>query len=187
LSLGHLPDLCDAGLDPDLWRWTVSLVGNAEDMRTYVEAALAEAQQGKAVPFAIIARRTGRAVGSTRYGNLAPEHRRLEIGWTWVRQSWQRTPVNTESKYLLLQHAFEAMACVRVEFKTNALNVRSREALRRIGAVEEGTMRRHMITASGGVRDTVYYSILDAEWPEVKRRLESRLAQPFSRPPSATT
>jgi RimJ/RimL family protein N-acetyltransferase len=185
LSIGHVPALCDVALDPDLWRWTGTLIRGVEDMRTYVETALGEAAHGAALPFAIVASSVGRAVGSTRYGNIALEHRRLEIGWTWLGRAWQRTPLNTECKYLLLRHAFEVLDCLRVEFKTDALNSRSRAALQRIGAVEEGTLRQHMIAPSGRLRDTVYYSILNGEWPEVKRRLELKLAQPFAHQPSS--
>jgi N-acetyltransferase len=185
LSVGHVQDLCDCALDPDLWRWTGTVIHGVEDMRSYVETALDDAAHGVALPFAIVARSMGRAVGSTRYGNLALEHRRLEIGWTWLGRAWHRTPLNTESKYLLLQHAFEVLDCLRVEFKTDALNSRSRAALQRIGAVEEGTLRQHMIAPSGRLRDTVYYSILNGEWPEVKRQLKLKLTQPFAPRPSS--
>ena len=118
---------------------------------------------------------SGSVVGSTRFLNLDPAHRRVEIGSTWVAPPWQRTSVNTEAKYLMLRHAFETLGCIRVELKTDALNQRSRAAIRRLGALEEGTFRRHMITASGRVRDSVYYSILAEEWPAVRERLEARL------------
>jgi RimJ/RimL family protein N-acetyltransferase len=114
-------------------------------------------------------------VGSTRFGNIEPDHRRVEIGWTWIGRDWQRTAVNTETKLLMLTHAFETWGCVRVELKTDALNARSRAAILRIGAREEGTMRQHQVTESGRLRDTVYFSILDREWPEVKRGLEDKL------------
>ena len=127
------------------------------------------------LPFALIEKSTGRAIGSTRYGNIDRTHHRVEIGWTWVAPTWQRTAVNTEAKYLLLRHAFETLGCIRVELKTDSLNEKSRNAILRIGAREEGTFRNHMITASGRIRHTVYFSVLDSEWPEVKSRLQSRL------------
>jgi len=117
-------------------------------------------------------------VGSTRFGNIDRENRRVEIGWTWIGRRWQRTVVNTETKYLMLRHAFESLGCVRVELKTDILNQTSRRAILRLGAKEEGILRRHMITDSGRIRDTVYYSIIDVEWAEVKVRLEAKLATP---------
>jgi N-acetyltransferase len=176
LAEAHLPGLVEVGLDPELWRWTVSRVLTPEQMRGYVAAALAERDAGRALPFAIVERGGGRVVGSTRYLALAPADRRLEIGATWLARRWQRTAVNTEAKYLLLRHAFEALGCLRVELKADALNERSRAAIRRLGAVEEGTLRQHMITEDGRLRDTVYFSVLHTEWPEVKRRLAERLS-----------
>lgn len=175
LSPAHHAGLCDVGLDDELWRWTLSLVRSREEMQRYIEQALRERDAGTAFPFATIERASGRVIGSTRYGNMDATHRKLEIGWTWIGRSWQRTAVNTEAKFLLLRHAFEVMDCLRVEFKTDVLNVRSRAALARIGATEEGILRSHMITASGRVRDTVYFSILAAEWPRVKTMLAARL------------
>src|SRR5205823_5713344 len=119
-----------AGLDPEIWRWTASLVRTAADLRAYIETALEWQRQGAALPFAIIATASGRAVGSTRYANIDRANRRLEIGWTWLARDAQRTPINTEAKYLLLRHAFETLGCIRVEFKTDALNERSRSAPR---------------------------------------------------------
>lgn len=176
LSLRHLDRLCEIGLDPDLWRWTTGNVSTREEMEAYVAAALTAQEQGTALPFATVLRESGLAVGSTRFGNIDLPNRRVEIGWTWVAHDWQRTVVNTEAKYLLLRHAFEDIGCVRVELKTDALNERSRRAILRLGAQEEGTLRKHMLTASGRLRDTVYFSILDDEWPRVKARLEERLA-----------
>ncbi|MEX0911977.1 MAG: GNAT family protein [Gemmatimonadota bacterium] len=175
LGLHHLATLCEAGLDEDLWRWTVASVRTREDMRAYVEAALDSYERGSALPFAIVEAPSGRVVGSTRYGNIDLFNRRVEIGWTWVARAWQRTIVNTQAKYLLLRHAFEVLGCVRVELKTDARNERSRRAILRLGAVEEGTLRRHTLTASGHIRDTVYYSILDDEWREVSARLLERM------------
>jgi RimJ/RimL family protein N-acetyltransferase len=164
------------GLDADLWRWMPMAVRTPEEMIDWLESALQEQRKGTALPWTIVHRSTGVPVGSTRFGNIDLANRRVEIGWTWIGGPWQRTAVNTESKYLMLRHAFESLGCVRVEFKTDALNERSRKALLRIGAKEEGTLRRHMKTYSGRVRDTVYFSILDSEWPAVKAELETKLA-----------
>lgn len=175
LGSEHVDALAAVGLDPELWAWTVSRVRSAGEMRTYVEAALAEQRRGVALPFATVEKEGGRVVGSTRFGNASLYDGRVEIGWTWIAPARQRSFVNTEAKLLMLRHAFEVLGCVRVELKTDALNARSRAAIARLGAVEEGTLRRHMITASGRVRDTVYYSVVEAEWPAVRARLEERL------------
>jgi RimJ/RimL family protein N-acetyltransferase len=175
LSREHLPGLVAAGLDPGLWQWTVSKIRDPEDMRRYVEAALADAARGASLPFATVLVATGQVIGSTRFGNIALEHRRLEIGWTWLARAYQRTAANTESKLLMLTHAFEHLGCQRVEFKTNVLNTRSRQAILRLGATEEGIFRRHMIADDGSVRDTVWFSILSDEWPAVRERLRAKL------------
>jgi RimJ/RimL family protein N-acetyltransferase len=145
-------------------------------MTAYIHTALNEQANGSALPFALIETARSRLIGSTRFGNIDRAHHRVEIGWTWVARQWQRTASNTEAKYLLLRHAFETLKCIRVELKTDSLNDRSRAAILRIGAREEGTFRNHMITASGRIRHTVYFSILDSEWPEVKARLEAKLS-----------
>lgn len=176
LALAHAPALSAVGLDPDLWRVTSSHVQDEASMRRWVEGALAEAEAGVALPFATTLRADGAVVGSTRLGSYAPAHRRVEIGWTWVAAPWQRTAVNTEAKLLLLAHAFDALGCRRVELKTDALNARSRAAIARLGAVEEGTLRRHTVTERGRVRDTVYFSVVADEWPAVRERLARRLA-----------
>jgi RimJ/RimL family protein N-acetyltransferase len=175
LSLAHLGDLCEVGLDEDLWRWIPQAVRTPEEMRAYIETALREQQAGLALPFATVERASGRAIGSTRFGNIERAHRRLEIGWTWIGRQWQRTAVNTEAKYLMLRHAFETLGAMRVELKTDSLNERSRRAILRLGAVEEGVFRKHMMTASGRVRHTVYFSIVDEEWAGVKGRLEGKM------------
>jgi RimJ/RimL family protein N-acetyltransferase len=171
----HLAPLCEAGLDPGLWQWVPYRVLTLEDMRGYIRDALQAESLGTALPFATIGRATGKAVGSTRFMNIDRANRRVEIGSTWIGKPWQRSAVNTEAKYLMLRHAFEALGCVRVELKTDALNQQSRNAILRIGAREEGTLRRHTMTWSGRVRDTVYFSILDSEWPQVKAGLEAKL------------
>ena len=171
----HTAGLAEIGLDEDLWRWIPSPVRTFEEMCAYDQTALGERTNGSALPFALIDKASGRVIGSTRYGNIDRVHHRLEIGWTWVARQWQRSAINTEAKYLLLRHAFETLKCIRVELKTDSLNERSRAAILRIGAREEGTFRNHMITASGRIRHTVYFSILDSEWPDVKTGLESKL------------
>src|SRR6266850_7994292 len=172
LSLSHLTGLVEVGLDPDLWRWTTTSLASAEDVRRYVETALQEQHEGRSAPFVTIELRSGRVIGSTRYGNIDLKDRHVEIGWTWIARPWQRTAINTEAKYLMLRHAFEVLNCIRVELKTDVLNERSRAAILRIGAKQEGILRNHMIMASGRIRDTVYFSIIDSEWPGVKRMLE---------------
>ena len=177
LSLEHLPGLTAIGLEPALWRWTVSRVQTPDDLRRYVDVALAERARGVALPFATIWRATGQVIGSTRFGSITPEHRRLEIGWTWLALPFQRTAANTEAKLLMLAHAFGPLCMERVEFKTSALNTPTRNALCRLGAVEEGIMRHHMVNEDGSLRDSVYFSILRDEWPGVRARLEVRLQQ----------
>jgi len=178
LGGAHLEGLCEIGLDEALWRWTLGHVRTREEMRAYLEVALNGRTEGTTLPFAILAQPSGQVIGSTRFGNIDRENRRVEIGWTWIGRRWQRTAVNTEIKYLMLRHAFESLGCVRVEFKTDTLNQTSRRAILRLGAKEEGILRRHMITDGGRIRDTVYYSIIDCEWAEVKARLEAKLAAP---------
>jgi len=178
LGRAHWEGLCEVGLDDELWRWTLAHVRTREEMRAYLEVALKGQTEGTILPFAILAKQSAQVVGSTRFGNIDRENRRVEIGWTWIGRRWQRTVVNTETKYLMLRHAFESLGCVRVEFKTDTLNQTSRRAILRLGAKEEGILRRHMITDSGRIRDTVYYSIIDGEWAAVKARLEAKLAAP---------
>jgi N-acetyltransferase len=184
LTVEHVPALWEVGNDDDIWRWTLSHPQSEADMRRYVEAALARQAAGGGLPFATLEAGSGRVIGSTRYHNWEPPHPRVEIGYTWIAQPWRRTPVNTEAKYLMLRHAFETLGLARVELRTNALNARSRAAIARIGGVEEGTLRRHMLSDSGILRDTVYFSILDDEWPQVKLRLEEKLARPWSPAPA---
>src|SRR5437667_10108349 len=175
LAKTHLAGLVEVGLDEELWRWIPTPVRTREEMAAYIETALDEQAQGVASPFAIVEKCTSRAIGSTRYGSIDRAHHRVEIGWTWVARDWQRTAMNTEAKYLLLKHAFETLSCMRVELKTDSLNERSRAAILRLGAREEGIFRNHMITASGRIRHTIYFSIIDSEWPAVKARLEAKL------------
>ncbi|HEY0323081.1 MAG TPA: GNAT family protein [Pyrinomonadaceae bacterium] len=175
LSLAHHAELCEVAFDGDIWRYTASVIERPEDLREYIETALRELAEGTALPFATIDKQTGRAVGSTRYAAIDGVNRHLEIGWTWIATDYQRTYVNTEAKYLMLGHAFEQLNCLRVEFKTDSLNEKSRRAILRIGAKEEGTFRNHMIMPTGRLRHSVYYSIIDSEWPEVKALLEEKI------------
>ncbi len=175
LTPEHAAGLAEVGLDENLWKWIPTPVRTPEEMSAYVQSALQDQAAGTTLPFALIEKSSGRRVGSTRYANIERVHHRLEIGWTWVARPWQRTAINTEAKYLLLHHAFETLKCMRVELKTDSLNERSRAAILRIGATQEGIFRNHMMTATGRIRHTVYFSIVDSEWPEVKTRLEARL------------
>ena len=160
----------------NIFRWIPYAMKTRDDFRTLIDKAFAEQEHGESVVFATVDRSSGRVVGSTRFMNIDRVNRRVEIGSTWIAPAWQRTTVNTEAKYLMLRHAFEVWECMRVELKTDALNQKSRNAILRIGAKEEGTLRGHLVTWTGRVRDTVYFSILDSEWAEVKSALESRLA-----------
>jgi len=175
LSQHHFEDLLEVGLDPEIWRWTTERARTPEELRAWIDRALAARDTGAAMPFATVALPYGKAIGGTRLATWSATDRRVEIGWTWIGRDWQRTAVNTEAKYLMLRHAFEVLGCLRVELRTDVGNERSRAAILRIGAKEEGVLRKHSVTASGRVRDTVYYSILDDEWPEVKAGLERKL------------
>ncbi|MEO7362652.1 MAG: GNAT family protein [Gemmatimonadaceae bacterium] len=175
LTMAHADLLAVAGLHPELWTWIPTPVTTSLEMSDYVKTALDEQARGVSLPFVIVDVDNNEIIGSTRYGNIERAHKRVEIGWTWVTPTRQRTPVNSEAKLLLLTHAFETLGTNRVELKTDALNTNSRNAIARIGAQQEGIFRQHLITASGRVRDTVYFSIVKAEWPTVKERLRERL------------
>lgn len=175
LSLAHHDDLCEAGLHEQIWQLAPVALKTTEDMQSYIQAALDEQARGVSLPFATVEKASGKAIGSTRFGNIDAANKRVEIGWTWIAPGWQRTFVNTEAKYLMLKHAFETWRCNRVEFKTDALNERSRNAILRIGAKAEGIFRQHMVTESCRLRDSAYFSIINTEWPEVKAILEEKL------------
>jgi RimJ/RimL family protein N-acetyltransferase len=177
LKAHHVEPLLKAASDPRIWQFTSNVISTAADMQKYVETALDWQNAGTAVPFVTMERGSHRVVGSTRFANIDRDHRRAEIGWTWLNPDYWRTAINTEAKYLMLRHAFEQWKCIRVELKTAAKNARSRAAILRIGAKEEGTLRHHMIQPDGSYRDSVYFSVLDEEWPAVKKRLEERLAK----------
>jgi len=179
LTLEHAEDLFAAGNDPEIWRYMpYPAFRSPADARRWIEDTLALAATGSIVPFAIILQSSGRATGSTRYMDIQRANRSLEIGFTWLAPQVQRTPLNTECKYLLLKHAFEQLGAVRVQLKTDGRNEKSQRAIERVGAMREGTLRKHMILPDGFIRDTVYYSIIDSEWPAVKERLEKKMSAP---------
>jgi RimJ/RimL family protein N-acetyltransferase len=178
LSIDHLPGLIAIGLDPAIWTWMPVHVTSPDDVRDLFAAAMAARDKGTEFPFVTVDRASGRPVGSSRYLAIAPEHARLEIGWTWISPAFQRSAVNTEAKLLMLGHAFDALGCRRVEFKTDALNGPSRRALLGIGATFEGVFRKHMLVRGGERRDSAWYSITDDEWPDVRAHLRARLARP---------
>ncbi len=172
LDLNYVPDLAEAGKDESIWEYMrYGAVTSEEKMRHFVSALLAMQERGTDLPFVVIHLESQKAVGMTRYMNIEPANRALEIGGTWYSPEFQRTGVNTECKFLLLQHAFEVLDCVRVQIKTDLRNERSQRAIERIGAVREGVLRNHMILPDGTLRSSVYYSILAGEWPGVKKRL----------------
>jgi RimJ/RimL family protein N-acetyltransferase len=175
LESGHLDELCEVGLEPELWRWTVDNIQDRDDLRRYLETAMDERNRGVSLPFITREAGSDKIVGSTRFGNIDSRNRSAEIGWTWINPLWQRTAINTEAKLLMLTHAFEVWKCIRVQLKTDALNEKSRNAVVRIGGKEEGTLRRHVITETGRFRDTVFFSIIDEEWKCVKENLTNML------------
>ncbi len=175
LSTEHEEALVSAAADGELWNSTVTTVPSRDTVRDYIGKALTAQSEGLALPFVIVRKSSGKIVGSTRFFRIEREHRRAEIGYTWLAASAQRSAVNTEAKLLLLTHAFEVWRCIRVEFLTDVLNQQSRTAIQRLGAKEEGILRSHMIMPNGRYRDSVCYSIVDTEWTEVKTRLERSL------------
>lgn len=176
LTRAHAPGLLAVAGEAEIWRYLpVPGPRSLAAMEALIDAALAEAGRGVRLPFAIMARAAGRPCGSTSYLDIAPPHRRIEIGWTWLGAAARRTAVNTECKLLLLQHAFEGLGCGRVQLKTDARNLRSQAAIERIGAQREGVLRKHMVMPDGFVRDTVMYSLIAGEWPSAKRRLHQLL------------
>lgn len=179
LAPEHAGPLAAIGADPAIWAYYSQSNHTPAAMQVFVEAALAWQAAGTALPFVQVEAGSGRLIGSTRLAQIDRDHRRAEIGWTWLTPAVQRTPVNTEAKYLLLRHAFETLGLIRVEFKTDSLNQASRRALARIGATEEGIFRNHMIMETGRLRHSVYFSITNGEWPSVKSALEQKLARPF--------
>jgi RimJ/RimL family protein N-acetyltransferase len=177
LRADHYDDLARVAFDSPVWRWTLMGPQDEAGLHRWVDTALANAAAGIESPFATVDRVTGRAIGSSRFLSIVPEHRRLEIGWTWVGVAWQRTGVNREAKLLQLTHAFETLDAQRVEFKTHSRNQQSRNALAGIGATFEGVFRNHMIMPDGSVRHSAYFSITSEEWPAIKARLVVGLAR----------
>jgi RimJ/RimL family protein N-acetyltransferase len=172
MAEAHVPGLAAVGLDDSIWEHMLyGKVRSEEDVYHWVRDILSRPD----LPFVAIHLASGRVAGATRYLNIVPEHRGLEIGGTWYGLEFQRTAVNTECKYLLLEYAFETLNCIRVQFKTDKRNVRSQRAIERLGAKHEGVLRNHMILPDGRFRDSVYFSIIDSEWPGVKKRLKEML------------
>lgn len=179
LSEAHVPGLTAVGLDEAIWKFMVyQPVRDEAGMRAWVQELLRRQAAGTDLPFAVVHRADGRVVGATRYMDIHREHRGLEIGGTWYAPAYQRTAVNTECKYLLLRQAFEVWGCIRVQLKTDLRNERSQRAIERLGAQREGVLRNHMLLPDGYRRHSVYYSLIDTEWPAVKARLEAKLAAP---------
>ena len=174
-EIDHVSALADVAKDEEVWRHLSVALATIDEVRAFGEFALRERDAGNAVPFTIVERASGRPVGCTRYFDIHREHRNLEIGYTWLARSVWRTRVNTECKFLLLRHAFETRGCIRVQFCTDVRNDRSRKAIGRLGAQQEGILRQQRIVRGGTLRDTVVFSILDREWPEVKVRLAAML------------
>lgn len=177
LSLKHVDDFFVAGRDPDIWKYMpIPGFADFDDVKRWIEESNTRAAGGHEIAFAIIDTARNQAVGSTRFLDIRREHRGLEIGYTWLSTAAQRTAINTECKLLLMKHAFEDLGAMRVQLKTDSRNIRSQEAIERIGGVREGVLRSHMLCWDGSVRDTVMYSITDKEWPTVKAKLELRIA-----------
>lgn len=172
----YVDDLVDAAQPNEIWEFIATVPGQSrEEMRAWIDAAIKETQNGTRIWFIIIRKSDNRAIGATSYMDIHRQDRGLEIGGTWITTSAWRTPINTECKYLLLRHAFETLGCIRAQLKTDARNVRSQKAIERLGAVKEGVLRKHMLTRTGYIRDSVMYSIVDTEWQAVKARLEEFL------------
>jgi len=180
LSEAHVPDLAVIGQDESIWKYLpYGNINTEAKMSEHVKMLLARAAQGTDLPFAVVLLDSKKPIGCSRYLEIREDHQALEIGGTWYGRVYQRSGVNTECKYLLIKHAFETLGCIRVQFKTDARNQRSQKSLERIGAVKEGTLRNQMITADGHVRDSIYYSIIESEWPSVKATLEEKLKRPY--------
>lgn len=175
LKFKHTDELLEVGMTDSIWFWTTNFIKTAEDMQNYVATALDEAERKVSLPFVTIDKKENKIVGSTRFGNIDVKNRKAEIGWTLINPLWQRTQINTEAKLLMLSHAFETWDFIRVELKTDVLNEKSRNAILRIGGKQEGILRRHLITDTGRFRDTVYFSIIDDEWQDVKANLRAKL------------
>ena len=178
MTEAHISALAEIGVGQDFWDFMVyGDMKTEEDMRGWVMDILSRAKKGTDLPFVAIHLESGRVAGATRYLNIMPHDRGLEIGGTWYGLDFQRTAVNTECKYLLLKHAFETLGCIRVQLKTDSRNERSQKAIERIGAKKEGVLRNHMILPDGHIRHSVFYSVLDSEWNDVKARLKDMMGK----------
>jgi RimJ/RimL family protein N-acetyltransferase len=175
LSREHLDGLAAIAFDPLIWRFTIARPTDLAGLEAWLETALANQAGGTEVPFATVDRASGRPIGSTRFLSIVPEHRRLEIGWTWLGRDWQRTGSNREAKYLQMRHAFEVLGANRVEFKTDSRNEAARGGLLGIGGTFEGIFRNHMVMPDGPLRHSAWYSVIREEWPEVKTHLEATI------------
>lgn len=185
MSRAHVDALADIALDPVIWRWFTIRIATRDDLARWIDAALEAHAAGTALPFTTFHLDEGRAIGATRFMNVSAYDGRYEIGSTWIAPRWQKSVANAEAKYLMLRHAFETLGARRVELKTHERNDLSRAAIERLGAVFEGTHRNHMLMPDGSMRNTVWYSIIDAEWPAAKARLESRIAAHLGPPAAA--
>lgn len=175
LSASHLPGLVTAIRDGQLWTIPVTFVPHSDELDEFLKQAEVRYASQLERQFATVDLESGKVVGSTRFRNIDRDHRRVEIGFTFIAKSWQRSHINTEAKYLMLRHAFESWGCIRVEFIADVLNNASRDAILRLGAREEGVMRNHMIMRDGRLRDPVLHSVVQSEWPDIKQRLEGRM------------
>src|SRR5579871_3713690 len=175
LSRDHHAGLTAVSLDESIWRWIPYQIKTPEDMRKYIDKVLEEQARGISLPFATCEAGSGRVIGCTRFMNIDVPNKHVEIGGTWIGVAWQRSAVNTEAKYLMMKHAFETWKCIRVELKTDSLNERSRAAILRIGAKQEGIFRNHMICHDGRIRHSVYFSVTREEWPDVEAGLKSKM------------
>ena len=176
LRVDHFPALAEVALDSEIWRWTRTRVTSEADLRAWMDEALEQAARGEALPWVTMSRASGKIIGSTRYMDIDARNRGLEIGGTWIAPAWQRSGINVEAKYLQLRHAFETLGAIRVAFKTHHKNVKSQTAIAALGATQEGVFRNHMITQDGSFRHSVWFSIIEEEWPAVKIELEARMA-----------
>lgn len=175
LSMDHLDAFCNVGLIPEIWAHNAWPVRNRSDMKRYIQTALDGQENAQMLPFATVLQESGEVIGSTRFAAIDLFHKRMEIGWTWITPAWQRTAVNTEAKLLMLRYAFDRVGCNRVEWKTDELNQRSRNAILRLGAVYEGLHRAHMVREDGSLRNTVFFSVTRSEWPDIESRLVQKL------------
>ena len=181
LATDHIAGLEAAARDGELWNLRVTSVPAPGETAAYVAAALKGCEEGHMLPFVVVDAASGRVIGSTRYHDIVPAVERLEIGYTWYGQSWQRTHVNTTAKLLLMQHAFETLGAKLVGWRTDNYNFASQRAIERLGAQKDGVLRHHALRRDGTVRDTVMYSLAAGEWPEVKAHLRYQLARPRGR------